>query len=203
MFHKARLISGLLVVLSVSQTVSGNELVLTAASEGDAARLKTLIDNGADVNEARADGFSALAQAIFYGNNPEAVDILISSGANVNTADDYGVTPLHLACMNKDLTSITKLLVAGADPNKARQTGETPLMSCANLGVTEGVKALIKHGADLEAKENREDQTALMWAAAEGHAEVVKVLVANSADVHARSRMVPAPKPHIVAMPES
>jgi uncharacterized protein len=203
MFHKARLISGLLVVLSVSQTVSGNELVLTAASEGDAARLKILIENGADVNEARADGFSALAQAIFYGNNPEAVDILISSGANVNTADDYGVTPLHLACMNQDLTSITKLLVAGADPNKARQTGETPLMSCANLGVTEGVKALIKHGADLEAKENREDQTALMWAAAEGHAEVVKVLVANSADVHARSRMVPAPKPHIVAMPES
>ena len=203
MFHKARLISGLLVVLSVSQPVSGNDSVLTAAREGDAARLKTLIDNGADVNEARADGFSPLAQAIFYGNNPEAVDILISSGANVNTTDDYGVTPLHLACMNQDLSSITKLLVAGADPNKARQTGETPLMSCANLGVTEGVKALIKHGADLEAKENREDQTALMWAAAEGHAEVVKVLVANSADVHARSRMVSAPKPHIVAMPEA
>jgi ankyrin repeat protein len=71
-------------------------------------------------------------------------------------------------------------------------------MTCANRGSVEGVTALLARGADVHARENREEQTALMWAAAEGHAAIVKALVAKGADVHARSKMIAQPEPFIV-----
>ncbi|HEY0550945.1 MAG TPA: ankyrin repeat domain-containing protein, partial [Verrucomicrobiae bacterium] len=46
------------------------------------------------------------------------------------------------------------------------------------------VKALLKRGADANARERR-GQTALMWAAAEGHAEVVEMLIKAGADIRA------------------
>jgi ankyrin repeat protein len=47
------------------------------------------------------------------------------------------------------------------------------------------VAALLKRGADMNAKERR-GQTAIMWAAADGNTEVVEVLIKAGADVHAK-----------------
>ncbi len=192
-------VAGLLfVVLLISQPVVGSELLLAAAREGDTAKLQSLLDNGVNVNSARADGLTALAEAVFY-NNPQAIDLLIRVGADINVTDDYGVTLLHLACINQDAVLIQKLLIAGVKPNLAKRTGETPLMTCSNTGTVEGVRALLTHGANANAKENKEEQTALMWASAEGHQEIVRLLVADgAADVHARSKIIVEAKPHIL-----
>ena len=48
-----------------------------------------------------------------------------------NTADEYGETPLTLACANGDAALVEKLLKAGADANAARWDGETALMIAA------------------------------------------------------------------------
>ena len=108
------------------------------------------------------------------------------------------MTPLALACANGNSGAVAKLLAAGADPNFAKRGGETPLMACANTGAEEGVRALLKRGADVNAKEGKDDQTALMWAAAEKHPQVVRALVKNGANVAARSRLVAKPDPYIV-----
>ena len=63
------------------------------------------------------------------------------------------------------------LLKAGANPNAAQAEGETVLMTAARTGVPAAVKALLAHGADVNAKESWRGQSALMWAAAEGHAD--------------------------------
>ena len=60
-----------------------------------------------------------------------------------------------------------KLLAAGADPNAALLSGETPLMQAARLGNVETVHALLAGGADPNAQEKNGGQTALMWAIAE------------------------------------
>ena len=62
------------------------------------------------------------------------------------------------------------LIDAGADPNAALPGGETPLMTAARTGKAEAVKALLAHGAKVDAREQTRGQTALMWAAAEGNA---------------------------------
>ena len=61
-------------------------------------------------------------------------------------------------------------------------------MSCARTGNAEAVKALLLHGAEVNAKENTQDQTALMWTVSQQHPDAVKVLHEHGADTHARTR---------------
>ena len=88
---------------------------------------------------------------------------------------------------------IELLLNAGADANGALPGGETALMTAAaRTGNADALAALLRHGANVNAKESWRGQTALMWAAAEGHAEAVKVLLDHGADLHMRSQGAPA-----------
>jgi ankyrin repeat protein len=78
------------------------------------------------------------------------------------------------------------LLDAGANPNLALLSGETPLMVSSRTGNAAVAELLIAKGANLNATATR-NQTALMWAVAQKHPEVVKVLLARGANVHART----------------
>ena len=60
-------------------------------------------------------------------------------------------------------------------------------MTCARAGDARAVKALLAHGADVNAKEHEHQQTALMWAAAQRHPDVVQLLIEARADIRARS----------------
>jgi ankyrin repeat protein len=81
---------------------------------------------------------------------------------------------------------VRTLLAAGADPNTALMSGESPVMTAARTGDPEALELLLSAGADPNAHGTR-GQTALMWAAAQGHPEAVGVLLSHGADVHARS----------------
>ena len=55
------------------------------------------------------------------------VKLLIDRGADVNTVDMYGRTPLHNACINSHLDMVQLLIDRGADVNVADRYGVTPL----------------------------------------------------------------------------
>jgi ankyrin repeat protein len=58
----------------------------------------------------------------------DAVEYLISRGADTNTGDDSnGETPLHSACMLANGRMVECLLKAGANPNAPSMTYGTPL----------------------------------------------------------------------------
>ena len=174
-----------LTVAAISATQADRRLV-DAAKAQDHAAVEALLDQQVDVNAPAPDGAAALHWASYW-NAPDTVALLIDAGADLDLANDYGVTPLALACDNGSGAMVTRLLSAGADPNLARSTGETPLMTCARTGALDAVRALLAHGADPNAAESWHGQTALMWAAGERHAAVVEALVEHGADVHARS----------------
>ena len=155
-----------------------------AAEQRNKALVRTLLDAGADVNAAQADGTTALHWAV-YNDDADTVQLLMRSRANVNAVNRYGVPPLSLACTNGNAELVKLLLAAGADANATLPGGETVLMTAARAGNTEAVKALLARGANANARE-RLDQTAMMWAAAEGHAAVVQALIDAGADVHAK-----------------
>ncbi len=113
---------------------------------------------------------------------------LVDSGANANTADEYGETPVTLAAANGDAALVQRLIAAGGSARAARWNGETTLMIAAGAGSLETVRELVRHGADVNAAEPRGGQTALMWAAAEGHRDVVAGLVEMGANVNAASK---------------
>jgi ankyrin repeat protein len=162
--------------------------IIVAAKNADAAALRELVKQGANVSVSQADGTTALHWAA-YRDDLESVNLLLVAGANVNAVNQLGVTPLWTACENGSAAMVQKLLQAGANPNVALASGETPLMTAARTGNADVVRQLLAKGADVNAKESARGQTALMWAVAQRHAKVVGALLASGADVHARSNV--------------
>ena len=173
-------------VAGVSVGAAGNTL-LDAIKSGDAAAVRALIEQRADVNAAEPDGTTVLHHAILAGD-AEAVKLLLGAGATPTTANRYGITPLHAAATMGNTAIIEALLRGGADANTRTPEGETVLMVAARTGDPAAVKLLIARGADVNAVEGWKGQTALMWAAADNNADAMKVLIEAGAAVDARTR---------------
>ena len=113
---------------------------------------KLLLENNADVSAKDNEGRTAL----FYTYSPEAVELLHSYGANVNAANNKGLTPIHSVfwgCFSRNseneqwfasilqgrgtdcAETLKKLLGLGANPNARDKNGMTPLMYAMKLGV--------------------------------------------------------------------
>ena len=182
-----------LVLLTVFAAADDPPLV-EAAKTGDEATLRTLVEQGADVNATAGDGSTALLWAS-HRDLPASVELLIEAGADVNLANDLGATPLWAASENGSVPVVEQLLNVRADPNLALRHGETPLMAAARAGSARVAELLLQHGADPNATGPR-NQTALMWAVLDLAPDVVKVLVDHGADVHARTVVTVELKAH-------
>ncbi len=173
--------------------------VADAVQNRDRARLQSLLQQKANLNEAQPDGTTALHWAAHW-NDLETVNQLLRAGANPNTANRYGATPLSEAAMLGNAALIDALLKAGANPKTLTTAdGETVLMTAARAGNTDAVKLLLDHGADVNAVEKYRGQTALMWAAAERHTAIVKLLLDHGADWKVRSHDRPTALPKLSA----
>ena len=175
----------LVMAVSLLGAAAGRPPIVDAARNGNRDAVRTLLQKGANVNEAEGDGTTALHWAS-YKDDLQIADALIKASANVNAANDLGATPLWTASQNGSEAMVKRLLDSGARPNLALLSGETSLMVASRTGNPAVVELLLAKGANANARGSR-DQTALMWAVAQKHPEVVKVLLSRGADVHARS----------------
>lgn len=163
--------------------------VADAAMQRDAAALRSLIREGADVNAAQADGATALHWAAYHGD-AQLAELLLEAGADPSATNRNGSTPLWLAANRGDAATLDTLLAGGADANEQLRLGRTPLMLAARSGNVDAVRVLLDHGADPNAREDERGTTALMQAADQGHADVIAVLIEHGADVAATSAPV-------------
>jgi ankyrin repeat protein len=153
---------------------------------GDAAAVRKLLAQKADVNAPQVDGGTALHWAV-YRDDLELADILLRAKASVKAANRVGMTPLAMAALYGRPAMIDRLLKAGADAKELTANGETTVMFAARNGNPAAVKLLIEAGADVNAREKLRGTTALMWAAEQRHPEAVKVLLTAGADPATKS----------------
>ena len=93
--------------------------LVDAAKAQDWAEVQALLKSGrTDVDAAQPDGATALAWSAYW-DDAKTAERLLRSGADANAANDYGVTPLILACQNHSLQMVKELLDGGADPEKS------------------------------------------------------------------------------------
>jgi len=173
---------------SASSAIAATE-VADAAMRRDNAEVRRLVQSGADVKAAQADGATALHWAAYNGDVSLAL-LLLEAGADVAAANRNGSTPMWLAASQGDAPIIEALLENGADANEQLPLGRKPLMLAARSGHVDAVRALLDHGADPNAKEDARGTTALMQAADQGHADVIAVLLEHGAEVAAASAPV-------------
>ena len=179
---------GLLLLLSAPSLCLAADLRLVeAAQANDRDLVRTLLDQHVDVNTPQGDGATALHWSVYW-DDPAMTDVLIRAGANVNAANELGVTPLALASSGP---MAGMLLAAGANPNLVTATGESPLMAASRAGRADIVTVLLEHSASVNAKENVRGQTALMWAVSQRHPDVVRLLLQHGAEVSVHTRSNP------------
>ena len=106
--------------------------------------------------------------------SPVLTDLTVTQSEEEYTSK---ATPLIWAACLGRTTLVEFFLSRGADINATDSHNRTALIWAADRGDLKTTLCLIKHGADLEIKENRYLSTALNWAAWRGRPGVVKALV--------------------------
>jgi cytohesin len=166
---------------------AGDGPLVSAARDNDEQAVRTLIADRADVDDAAADGSTALLWAAYHANVGMA-QALLAAGAEPDAPNGFGVTPLLQASRAGDARLVGTLLEAGADATRAYVDSETPLMAAARAGRPDAVRLLLEAGSDPNGTDQYQRQTPLMWAAAEGHAAVIEVLLGAGGDPDVQAR---------------
>jgi ankyrin repeat protein len=126
---------------------------------------------------------SPLADLIQAGDSRGAL-ALLQRGADVNTPQNDGTTPLHWAVYQVDAELVAELLRREADPDTQNNFGSSPLVEAVKLANADLVNLLLDAGANPEAA-NADGQTPLMLAALSGSVDIAQALVAKGANVNA------------------
>jgi len=155
-----------------------------AARVGDVAKIRSLIEDGVDVNVKTSYGETPLFEAAEAGHR-EAVELLLASGADVNAASGMSGAALFIAIArgHKDIAQL--LIENGADVNaKTGKGGFTPLHEAAGKGRMDLVELLIAAGANVRSQ-NWYHHTPLDCARGSetSSSEVVSLLIANGGDM--------------------
>ncbi len=147
----------------------------------DVEVVKKLLENGANVNAANEDNFTALRNAALRGYS-DVVGLLLAAGADTAIVDMFGKTPIMLAVSWGYGDIVNMLLKAGASVSGVDRYGRTPLMLSAQDGYVDIVKILLRAGANINTVGEWGD-TALTCAASKQHVKMVKFLLKNGAKI--------------------
>ncbi len=140
----------------------------------------------------RAKTWSQVLLDAAAAGQTEFVKSLLDSGANIESKNKVGATPLIFASVNGHNDIVKLLLDRGANVNAKTTTGITPLIAAASAGDADVVKLLLEKGADVTAKD-QQGRTALNMAEATGDAEVYALL--RSVDKTTAPASVPVARP--------
>ena len=142
--------------------------------------LKKMLDLGSDPNIKDSNGWCALHYACQLGDY-ESVEILVNSGANIDSYSNNKRIPLHLAAY-KGYPNIVKFLLENdSDPNYKDELGCTPLHLAAKKGNVKCIEYLLKFEAELYSVDFR-CWNILHYASFHGHKKAIRFIAKYDAD---------------------
>lgn len=116
-----------------------------------------LLDRGADLNYRGEWGAPVLFLASTHSYSARMTELLLRRGADPNSTDRDGLTPLYLVANTYWPDVLETLIKGGANVNFRAPDGSTPLHSAARNTdpETRAIRMLVKHGAAINAQDNR------------------------------------------------
>ena len=164
-----------------------DQALIAAAGSGDAGEVQRLLDAGASVHAAGADGVTALIAAA-YGDRVEAARLLVAAGADVNRQDATRQSAYLIPTADGGLELLRLTIAAGADVRAKDSYNGTGLIRAADRGHHEVIAELLQTELRQEIDHvNRLGWTALLEAIILGdggprHTECVRLLLAAGAN---------------------
>ncbi len=159
-----------------SGCVSMGTNVYTAAQYDNMNQLRTLVEQGGNVNMRDEFGMTPLYQAAINGN-AEMARYLIDHGADPNIVTGIGgMSPLSAAIWMGKTDAVLVLIEKGANVNYVTPMNKfRPIIYCGAYGNAKMAKALIDAGADVTARDDK-GKTAADYARQYKKDEVLAVL---------------------------
>lgn len=127
---------------------------------------------------------SSIHEAAEDGREEELQKLIQRNIQAVNEEDEYGETPLHLACMAGHPNCVKLLLHNGAQVDCQNSNGTTPLHYAARYGRQACVTLLLRNGANVARKDNAH-WTPLHYAAINAQTKCAALLIEKGADANA------------------
>lgn len=153
-----------------------------AVNNGDLRQLKNLLDKGVNIDARNFSGGETAIIVAAGDGNKEIVDLLIRTGADLNSTGNYRNTALMQAAEWDHREVATLLVKNGADINMADENGITALMRAAKNRHTDMAVLLIKNGADVNALDAGK-QTPFILAVENGLTDLTARIIDNGADL--------------------
>ncbi|VDI19545.1 Hypothetical predicted protein [Mytilus galloprovincialis] len=145
--------------------------------------IKVLTDNGCNIDCIEKKSKQTSLSVASYHGYDKIVAYLIRHGANVNTQNYIGNTPLKLAATKCHFNIVKMLVEHKANINIRNNEGSASVSAACYHDNDEIVAYLIEHGANIDTQNNK-GNTPLMLAASKGYFNIVKMLVENKANVN-------------------
>jgi len=119
----------------------------------------------------------------WYINDVQGMEYFLGKGADVNTADGDGKTPLIWSSLWGKAKEVRFLLGKKANVDARDKEKKTPLICAAGNGHVEVMKLLLDAKAAIEAKD-KDGTNSLMWASLSGRVEAVEFLLEKKVKVN-------------------
>ncbi|OGV53908.1 MAG: hypothetical protein A2X49_15625 [Lentisphaerae bacterium GWF2_52_8] len=191
---------------------AGRTVLMEAARHGDAELCGILLARKASVSAKDSSGRTALTWASLAPRNQvETATVLLAAGAEINSQNKLGGTPLMAASKEGNLELVRFLIEKGADPLIRDKEGLDAFIWAIRCGRVDVVRFFIEQtGAQVNPPDSsalsaarraqmyeiprfflnlttRRELTPLMWAVKESRFEVISLLIEKDADVNAET----------------
>jgi hypothetical protein len=109
---------------------------------------------------------------------------LLGQGAEVDTKNNQGDTPLMLATKSGKIDTARLLIEKGANLEAKNNVGETALIAACTAGHADIAQLLVEKGAATDARDE-DGATPLMYAGLGGNVAIIELLLAKGANINA------------------
>ena len=192
-------------------TPNGTTPLMVAAASGEVEAVKVLVEAGAEVNGK--DGVRQQTPLMYAAasNRAAVIEYLASKGAELTATSKvsnlanlsreglgFGGNPQVPGAQGANAAA-RRAPMPGVDRNYSLNElivahgGLTPLLYAVRQGHHESADALLKAGADVNAKSKGDGTSPLLMAVINGHFDLAKALIDRGADVNAQSDQGVAP----------
>ena len=159
--------------------------LVDAAERGDLPAVERLLEDGADVDERRADGRTAVTAAAL-GDHVDVARALIAAGADVDLQDADRNNPLLVTGETGSVAMLREVLKAAPDFTLTNRYGGVSIIPASERGHVDYVRAVLDTEIDVDHVNNL-GWTALLEAVILGdggpaHVEIVRMLLEAGAD---------------------
>ena len=110
---------------------------------GKMSLVKAAVEQGVDYTSKDENGNTPLVLAAMYDHYDMVLGLVDELGCSPNETGNHGMSPLHRACCNGNLSMVLLLIKLGANPQQPDDNHNTPLFLAALHDKTEVVSALL------------------------------------------------------------